>query len=118
MHDPTEGGVRMGVCELALASGKSVELLEDVVPVRMETKRICAKYELDPLGLLGSGALLATFKLVDAEKYIMALRRDGVPATVIGRVIPGRNKSLSIKGNQSAPLSSSERDEVLKVLGP
>ena len=117
MHDPTEGGVRMGVHELAFASGKSVELLEDVVPVRMETKRICAKYDIDPLGLLGSGALIATFRLEDAERYVMSLRRVGIPATVIGRVIAGKNKSCSIRGNRSTPLSSSERDEVLKVLG-
>jgi len=116
MHDPTEGGVRMGVYELALASGKSVELLEDIVPVRMETKRICAKYDLDPLGLLGSGALLATFKLADAERYVMALRREGITATVIGRVIPGKNRSRAIRENRSTPLSFSERDEILKVL--
>ncbi|MDD1769954.1 MAG: AIR synthase family protein [Methanomassiliicoccales archaeon] len=117
MHDPTEGGVRMGVYELSLASGNSVEFLEDMVPVRMETKRICAKYHLDPLGLLGSGALLATFKMDDAEKYVMALRREGISAAVIGRMIPGRKKSRSITGNRSAPLSFSERDEILKVLG-
>lgn len=117
MHDPTEGGVRMGVYELAAASGKSVELLEDVVPVKMETKRICAKYDLDPLGLLGSGALLATFKLEDAEKYVMSLRRNGISATVIGRMVPGKNKSIAVRGNQSTTLSFSERDEILKVLG-
>ncbi len=118
MHDPTEGGVRMGVYELALASGKSVELLEDHVPVRTETKGICTKYDLDPLGLLGSGALLATFKLDDAEKYVMALRKEGIVATVIGRVVAGRSKSRSIIGGRSTPLSFCERDEVLKVLGP
>ena len=118
MHDPTEGGVRMGVYELAIASGKSVELIEDVVPVKMETKRICAKYDLDPLGLLGSGALLATFRLADAEKYVMALRRDGISAAVIGRMITGKNRSRSILEGRSTPLSFSERDEVLKVLGP
>ncbi len=118
MHDPTEGGVRMGVYELALASGKSVELLEDQVPVRTETKSICMKYDLDPLALLGSGALLATFRLDDAEKYVMALRREGITATVIGRVVAGKTRSRSIIGGRSTPLSFCERDEVLRVLGP
>ncbi len=108
----------MGVHELALASGKSVELLDEAVPVRPETKSICNKYDLDPLGLLGSGALLATFKLADAEKYVMALRREGIAGTVIGRVVAGKSKSRSIIGGRSTPLSFSERDEVLKVLGP
>jgi len=118
MHDPTEGGVRMGVYELALASGKSVELLEDQVPVRTETRSICTKYDLDPLGLLGSGALLATFKLADAERYVMALRKEGISATVIGRVVAGKSRSRSIIGGRATPLSFCERDEVLKVLGP
>lgn len=117
MHDPTEGGVRMGMYELALACGKSVELLADTVPVRTETRSICMKYDLDPLGLLGSGALLATFRLADAEKYVMALRREGISATVIGRVVAGKSRSRSIIGGRSTPLSFSERDEVLKVLG-
>jgi len=118
MHDPTEGGVRMGVYEIAAASGKSVEFLEDHVPVRTETKSICMKYDLDPLGLLGSGALLATFRLQDAEKYVMALRRIGISASVIGRIIPGKNKSVSVHDDRATPLSFSERDEVLKVLEP
>jgi hydrogenase maturation factor len=118
MHDPTEGGVRMGMYELAVASGKSVEFLEDMVPVRMETKRICAKYDLDPLGLLGSGALLATFRMDDAERYVMALRREGITAAVIGRMIPGKNRSRAIRRNRSTPLSFSERDEILRVLEP
>src|SRR5512137_799964 len=76
MHDPTEGGVSMGVYELAEASGNSVELQVDKILVRVETDRICAKYRLDPLGLLGSGALLATFAPDDAEKFVRAVKKQ------------------------------------------
>ena len=117
MHDPTEGGVSMGVYELAEASGNSVELEIDKILVRIETDRICAKYELDPLGLLGSGALLATFRPDDAEKYVKAVRKQFIHAAIVGRIIKGRGKSKALTGGKLIPLSFSERDEVLKVLG-
>ncbi len=116
MHDPTEGGVAMGVRELAEASGKSVELWADEVIVGPETRAICDHYGIDPLGLLGSGALLATFKQHDAEKYVSALQARGVPARIIGKVGGKKGASTLVRGGRSTPLSSSERDEVLKVL--
>ena len=118
MHDPTEGGVAMGVQELAEASGKSVELWKDEVIVRGETEAICRRYGLDPLGLLGSGALLATFKPSDAEKYITEVHKLGIDAAVVGRVIAGKGRSRTISGGETTPLSSSERDEILKVFSP
>ena len=116
MHDPTEGGVSMGVHEMAEASGKSVELWADEIPVGHETNRICAHYEIDPLGLLGSGALLATFKQGDAEAYVSALKKKGTMAGIVGRIIGKKGASRLVREGRSIPLSSSERDEVLKVL--
>jgi hydrogenase expression/formation protein HypE len=117
MHDPTEGGVSMGVYELAEASGKSVELEVDKVLVRVETERICSKYRLDPLGLLGSGALLATFAPDNASSYVKAVKKQFIHAAVVGKIIKGRDRSKAISGGMPSPLSFSERDEVLKVLG-
>jgi len=117
MHDPTEGGVATGVHELATASKKSIELIVDSVLVRTETERICAKYELDPLGLLGSGALLATFRYIDAEDYIKALKKKFIQASVVGYVVPGKGASKAVSRGKVTPLSFSERDEILKVLG-
>lgn len=118
MHDPTEGGVAMGVRELSEACGRPVDLLVDSVTVFPETRRICRKYDIDPLGLLGSGALLATFAPEDAEAFADACERKGIEARVVGRVVKGRGRSMAISGGRAIPLSSSERDEVLKVLGP
>jgi hydrogenase expression/formation protein HypE len=115
MHDPTEGGVLMGVYELASASGRSVELRADDVPVMDETRRICDFYGIDPLGLLGSGALLATFRPSDAERYVDALADEGVQANVIGDVVSGRKKSTVARGGGVKRLSSCERDELLRI---
>jgi hydrogenase expression/formation protein HypE len=116
MHDPTEGGVMMGVYELAYASGMSVEFRADEVPVRNETDVICGHYGIDPLGLLGSGALLATFKPADAKKYIESLRSKKVDAAIVGRMISGKGRSTVLRGGRSTRLSSCERDELLKLL--
>lgn len=116
MHDPTEGGVSMGVHEMAEASGKSFELWADEIPIGPETNRICAYYGIDPLGLLGSGALLATFKHEDAEAYVSALKKNGIRAGIVGEVKGKKGRSMLVRGGESTPLSSSERDEVLKVL--
>jgi len=116
MHDPTEGGIAMGAEELAQASGKRVEIVLDEVAVGEETEMLCAKYELDPLGLLGSGSLLATFRPSDAERYVQALKRMKIQASVIGKVLSGKGRSRLVSGKKVIPLSSSERDEVLKVL--
>ncbi|UCE92322.1 MAG: AIR synthase family protein [Methanobacteriota archaeon] len=115
MHDPTEGGVLMGVYELASASGRSVELRADDVPVLDETRIICDFYDIDPLGLLGSGALLATFRPPDADRYLDALADGGVEATVIGSVVSGKNRSSIVRDGTVRRLSSCERDELLKT---
>lgn len=118
MHDPTEGGVAMGVQELAEASGKSVELWTDEIIVRKETARLCARYRLNPLGLLGSGALLATFKPSDSDKFVAEVHMMGIDASVVGKIVAGPGKSRMISGEGITPLSFSERDEILKVLSP
>jgi hydrogenase maturation factor len=116
MHDPTEGGVAMGVQELSDASGRPVELLADKVMIGPETALICAHYNIDALGLLGSGALLATFAPKDAGAFVAELNKMKISAGIVGTVKKGKGPSTMIRDGVSTPLSSSERDEVLKVL--
>jgi len=117
MHDPTEGGVAMGVFELSEASGRQATIGLDSVPVLDETRKVCDVFRLQPLGLLGSGALLATFAPADADKYVRAARGKGIRAVVIGKL--GSKKGIPMARSRDGkvkPLSFSERDEVLKAL--
>ncbi len=89
LHDPTEGGLIGGLVEVALASGKTLEIWEKDVPLRAETRTICRSLGIDPLKLISSGTLIATIppgKLVDAEA---ALKELGVEHRVAGRVVGG-----------------------------
>jgi len=62
MHDPTEGGVRAALYEIAYASSHHLAIDLDRVPVLPETEQLCRHFGIDPLGLIGSGALLATIR--------------------------------------------------------
>lgn len=89
MHDPTEGGVLGGAVELAAAADVRVDLDRDAIPVREETRRVCAAAGVDPLRVLGSGALLATVGPDDSEAALAALDDAGVAGRVVGRVVDG-----------------------------
>jgi hydrogenase expression/formation protein HypE len=115
MHDPTEGGVLMGAYELASASGRSVKLSADDMPVLPETRRICDSFGIDPLGLLGSGALLATFRPKDADRFMDSLKERRIRAAAVGEMVPGKNRSTIARDGKVTRLTSCERDELLKL---
>ena len=115
MHDPTEGGLATALHELAWAADVGLQLNAEMVPVFAETQSLCNHYHLDPLGLIASGALLIVTPLVEAEKIIAALKREAIPATVIGE-ITGKSqgvKMLTADGLHNLPRY--EQDELTKI---
>ncbi|MCO8265922.1 AIR synthase family protein [Haloferax sp. AB510] len=86
MHDPTEGGVLNGLVELACASGVRIEVDADDVPVHPETRALCDAMGVDPMRILGSGALLAAVAGDEADEVLAALDDEGIEATVVGTV--------------------------------
>ena len=117
MHDPTEGGLATALRELSTAAG--VGLTTDLrrLPVVDECRTICEALELDPLGLIASGALLLTVSAQDAAGVIEALGREGIPAYEIGRVVT-REEGLTLQTEGGAvELPSFERDELARFLG-
>jgi hydrogenase expression/formation protein HypE len=91
MHDPTEGGVLNGLVELACASGVRLDLddaadTSSAVPVRPETRALCDAMGVDPLCVLGSGALLATVPADEADDVLAALDAEGIEATAVATV--------------------------------
>lgn len=72
MHDPTEGGLAMGLHEIAHAAKVGLLIEAETLPVFPETKRFCDHYHLNPLGLIASGALLITVDTREADRAFMA----------------------------------------------
>jgi len=115
MHDPTEGGVAAALFEMANASRKRFAIDLDRVPVLDATARICARFGLNPLGLVGSGALLVTLPPARLPRLLRALRGRRVAAAVIGAVETGAGVRARI-GGKHTPFLWSERDELTKLL--
>jgi hydrogenase maturation factor len=84
MHDPTEGGILNGVQEMADAAGLGLTVFEDKIVVDPETAEICRHFEIDPLQLISSGALLIAAEPDSTQKIILALKEQGIYAAVIG----------------------------------
>ncbi|MCZ6539180.1 MAG: AIR synthase family protein [Chloroflexi bacterium] len=127
MHDPTEGGLAGALEELALASNTGITVDADRVTVLPETSRICDALDLDPWGLIASGALLITTRPAGTGDVVTALSDNGIPATVIGAVTehgtePGTNQDLDhrlqrIVNGIAGPLPRFDRDEIARLYG-
>lgn len=117
MHDPTEGGLATALRELAAAADIGIAVHADSIPVLPECRAICQALALDPLGLIASGALLATLPQDRAARLIAALRQAGIPAAQIGSATPPAEGLTLIYGNVRRPLPEFERDELARYLG-
>ncbi len=115
MHDPTEGGVAMGLYELATASGVGISLDLDAIPVLAVTRTICRFFGLNPLGVISSGTLLLTIPPEQWPHLRHAFHAQSLAAQVIG--IVERDPGIrATAGGQRQPFPYSEKDELTKVL--
>ncbi|MBC7332083.1 MAG: hydrogenase expression protein [Synergistetes bacterium] len=105
MHDPTEGGILGGLCELKLRSNLDVNLEFEEIPVLPIVQKICNYFKIDPLKLIGSGALLAVVPEHSVEDALGALSNYGIESKVIGTFT-----------EEAGNLPYSEGDELWKLL--
>jgi hydrogenase maturation factor len=104
MHDPTEGGILNGIHEMADAADLGVRIFEEKITIEPETAKICRYYEIDPLQLISSGALLIAAEAEAADKIVNALCQEHVYADVIGEFNPSPNKRLLMKPDGMAEM--------------
>src|SRR5262249_13069002 len=115
MHDPTEGGVAMGVYELATASGVGMTLDLDAIPILPVTQTICRIFDLNPLGLISSGTLLLTISSGRWPALQHAFQSASITAQVIGTARQGRGID-AVSGGKPTSFTYSETDELTKVV--
>jgi len=116
MHDPTEGGLATGLWEMAQASGLGLEIDLSHVQVFPETRALCDRLGIDPLGLLGSGALLIASPQSSRGEILWALKDEGIPARVIGSMAERDKGFRCIGPGGEHPLPVFERDELARWL--
>jgi len=112
MHDPTEGGVLNGIHEMADATNLGVKVFKEKIVVTPETREICHYFQIDPLQLISSGALLIAAEPTVALKIIKVLKQQGISATVIGEFTDDpNNRVLKLKtgGTQKLPRPVSDQ---------
>lgn len=101
MHDPTEGGITGGIHELADAANLGVIVTEDKISIAQETYEICRFFELDPLQLIGSGALLISAESSLTQAIIKELVCKGIETTIIGEFTGYHEKRVIIRSDGS-----------------
>lgn len=99
MHDPTEGGVAGGIHEMADAANLGVKVFEDKIPMAQETLEICDFFDIDPLQLISSGALLISASPQSADEILKKLRDNGIHAAIIGEFLENPQERLLISGD-------------------
>ena len=116
MHDITEGGLADGLHELSMAAGVEIEVEKDLIPIYEESQVLCKAFDLNPLGVIASGALLITASPPETKKILERAHRHGVTMTRIGRVKAVGPPSVIMgtsKGYEPVPYF--DRDEVVKI---
>lgn len=116
MHDPTEGGLATGLCELVAPAGLGLRVVRHDIQIFPETEAICQTLGLDPLRLLASGALLIGVAPSGVEPVMCAIRGAGIPVTAIGEVCPGSDGLNIVTDGAVEPLVPSSRDEIARAL--
>ncbi len=117
MHDPTEGGVATALNEMAVSAGVDLQIDLEAVPIFPETQALCDHFGLNPWGVIASGSLLIAVAPAEADRMVEALQRNGIEATIIGRVIDKSQRPVVLAefDNAREPLRSFEQDEITKL---
>lgn len=115
MHDPTEGGLAMGLYELAEASGVGFVIDEEAIEVLPEGRILCQEFGLDPMGTIASGALIITLDSENTPALMEAFRRHGIRAAVIGRILAMEEGRWVHKGSELKPLTLFPQDEITRI---
>ena len=90
MHDATEGGVLGGLFEIADCSQVGMRVYLDKMIMQEEVKKTCDCFGINPYISISEGTLLATVRKHRAEKVLAALKKERIPASIVGEVTPRR----------------------------
>ena len=116
MHDVTEGGVITALREVAIGSDVGLVVEAESMPILPESGTICRVLGIDPLGLLGSGALVATLSSSDVPRALRALDATGVSGWEVGQIMEAEEGLWMIDRTGDNALPEFRRDELARYL--
>jgi len=88
-----------GFQELARAAGVRLDVDSDAIPVRPETQTLCDAAGVDPLWILGSGAVVAAVPDDSVDDALAALDDADVEGAVVGTV-QGGEPTVALDGER------------------
>ncbi len=112
MHDVTEGGVLGAVWEMCDASGCGAQIEKHSIPILDETKQICGYFNINPLKLISSGAMLIS--VPQGPVLTDKLLNEGIPAKVIGKMTEKKSRLLMTESG-GVMIPAPKSDELYKV---
>lgn len=115
MHDPTEGGLATGLYELSAAASAGMVVEMEKISIFPETTILCQELQLDPLGLIASGALLIVADARNSAKIRSALEKEGIPSAVIGKVWEREKGVKLFQQGKFRDLPFFPRDEIARL---
>ena len=115
LHDITEGGVATALEEFAIAGEVRIEVPVESLPLLPETVAVCAPFDIDPLGLIGSGGLLICCRSDSVEQLQGALESAGLDAAVVGTAVEGEPGIVALRGNEIVAWPRFDVDEITRL---
>ena len=115
MHDPTEGGIATGLTELAIAAKVGLTIDLDALLLSELAVRLCAAFDLDPLGVIASGSLLATATPAKVEALQALWQTQGWPVAQVGQVTTQEQGIIAYRHGQPIPFPHFATDEITKL---
>jgi hydrogenase maturation factor len=117
MHDPTEGGVATAIHELARAANLGGIIWQETLLISEETKQLCQEFQLNPLGVISSGALLIVSEPTKSSEIVSAIAEHHIPCEIIGQLLPADSGCWIEQNGQRQPLPIFETDEITRIFG-
>jgi hydrogenase maturation factor len=115
MHDPTEGGVASALLEVSRAANVGLLVDLDAIPISPLSRRLCAEFKLDPLGVIASGALLAAARPEHVQSLIQCWSEIGWSSTTVGRITRHQEGLIARRQGVQVEFPRFERDEIAKL---
>lgn len=89
MRDPTRGGLATVAHEIARATGCTVSLCEEAIPINEPVQSVCELLGFDPLYLASEGRIVAVVAPEDLDTALARLRAVAPAAMPIGEIRAG-----------------------------
>ncbi len=116
MHDITEGGVLGAIWEMCQISHKGCFVEEEKINILDITKKVCKKYELNPLRLISSGSMIIICKEENRNKMLNSLKVAGIESSVIGKITSQKTLELKKISGEIVSIEPPKSDELYKVI--